>query len=637
MSLSKLHLFLFLIALVTAAIYLYEGVARESTLDEGNGLDLVDIPKPIKCTLARPIVFMVAIALVSIAAIVFSDAITTEYIHFIALLAGYLVVRSQGSPLQSAGQLAVAIRLLSLIDFPILALVMKAPLRVRIKTASHGLIVFTLLALVDALESAIATATHLPIGPFAIQGSVVVIIISTAVYLRFLQTTFVLPKKTAVPRPKRWTYASETASLSLIVLLLIALLGAGLFSAASLFSIPTQEISIISILAYPSFYTLSSLILLVAFAKVRPGGEPEVLPPLEIIMPAYNEEASIALVIDALDAAAKGYKGQVTLIVGNDGSGDNTSTVARNALLECRYIQGRVIDLEHQGKGFALNGAFNAGAAEIVIRIDADIIIEEESLAQLPKWFTNPQIGVVGALPSPRTDNGITWFDKMRRFEELKTFGFNLLAQSRLRSINCIPGTFVAFRRSAAVLAGGFVHGMNGEDADFTMGISRLGYAAVVDTKIKIQEDVPSTLTSFREQRVRWNRAIIHSWARHNPLYAGGVGPRTWFFYPKMHSIRALSLARGMIPIWIGASAITQWHLAIHALVATAFAEGINFGTIAVITVRYAGARTLASLPSYFIYALIKRLILIEALLTLPLIADHKSSNPLRTLTSSSN
>ena len=146
----------------------------------------------------------------------------------------------------------------------------------------------------------------------------------------------------------------------------------------------------------------------------------------------------------------------------------------------------------------------------------------------------------------------------LTRCEDLKTFGFNLLAQSRLRSINCIPGTFVAFRRSTAVLAGGLVHGMNGEDADFTMGISRLDYTAVVDTKIKIQEDVPATLASFREQRVRWNRAIIQSWARHNPLYAGGVGPRTWFFYPKMHSIRALSLARSMIPIWIGASAITQ-------------------------------------------------------------------------------
>ena len=61
-------------------------------------------------------------------------------------------------------------------------------------------------------------------------------------------------------------------------------------------------------MADPSFYTISSLIRLVGFAKVPPGAEREVLPPIEIIMPAYNEEASIALAIDALDAAVKGYR-----------------------------------------------------------------------------------------------------------------------------------------------------------------------------------------------------------------------------------------------------------------------------------------------------------------------------------------
>ena len=411
----------------------------------------------------------------------------------------------------------------------------------------------------------------------------------------------------------------------MVAVLLVLLLGAGLFSASILFALPLQEVSLLSILSYPSFYTLSSIILLVAFSKIKPG-EPPIDPPrLEVIMPAFNEESSIELAIMALDNAASGYRGSVKLIIGNDGSSDDTSAVANRALSRCKYLHGEVIDLEHQGKGFALNGAFFAGTEEIVIRIDADIIIERESLSHLPKWFANPQIGVVGALPTPRTDNGITWFDKMRRFEELKTFGFNLIAQSRLRAINCIPGTFVAFRRSAAIEAGGFVHGMNGEDADFTMGITRLGYSAIVDPNIKIQEDVPANLTDFREQRVRWNRAIIHSWARHNPLYAGSTGPRSWFFYPKMHSIRALSLARGMVPIWIAASIITQWHLAIHALIATGLAEILNFGTIAALAIRYTGAKTLTSLPSYFIYAIIKRLILIEALLTLPLIASYRS------------
>ena len=76
-----------------------------------------------------------------------------------------------------------------------------------------------------------------------------------------------------------------------------------------------------------------------------------------------------------------------------------------------------------------------------------------------------------------------------------------------------------------AETAGGFPVGMNGEDADLTMQIGRLGYRVVVDPRIRSYEDVPGTIGEFVEQRTRWARGGIHAYARHVPLRSGGAGP----------------------------------------------------------------------------------------------------------------
>lgn len=113
--------------------------------------------------------------------------------------------------------------------------------------------------------------------------------------------------------------------------------------------------------------------------------------------------------------------------------------------------------------------------------------------------------------------------------------------------INCIPGTFTAFRREPACFVGGFVSGMNGEDSDLTMLIGRLGYQVAVDTRIRIYEDVPENLRGFREQRVRWNRAGVHILSRHSPFLAGGGCPRSWFFTVRAATVRVTAVLRPIV------------------------------------------------------------------------------------------
>ncbi len=193
------------------------------------------------------------------------------------------------------------------------------------------------------------------------------------------------------------------------------------------------------------------------------------------------------------------------------------------------YAHGEILNGRNGGQGPALNRGIAITDAEIIIRVDADCVLGPDALVYAVPWFEDPDIGCVGAMEEPRTDH-MTWFHQMRRLETVFQFRFARLGQSMVNGIVVIPGTFTAFRRGPAVTAGGFPVGMNGEDADLTMHIGRLGYRVVVDPRIRSYEDVPRSPGEFVEQRTRWARAGFHVYARHVPLRAGSAGPRVWFW-----------------------------------------------------------------------------------------------------------
>lgn len=211
--------------------------------------------------------------------------------------------------------------------------------------------------------------------------------------------------------------------------------------------------------------------------------------------------------------------------------------------------------------------------------------------------------------------------NEMRTFECLFSFGFCRRALSRVDAVACIPGTFAAFRREPALRFGGFVSGMNGEDTDLTLQLGQLGYRAVVDPAIVSYEDVPSTLSEFCSQRLRWNRAGIQVMARHSPLSAGESSPRTWFLFLRTGMIRVASLLRPLAYI--------------HAAQVVIFVPGLRrevgfvgllylLGAlpclipIVVLSVRHGQWTKLGWMLCWYPFSLLRRVIVLESILTLP-------------------
>ncbi|HZD56063.1 MAG TPA: glycosyltransferase family 2 protein [Anaerolineales bacterium] len=139
------------------------------------------------------------------------------------------------------------------------------------------------------------------------------------------------------------------------------------------------------IYVYAGFAVIAAI-----FARLRNRqvSKRPITPPVSLIIPAYNEEASIAGKLDnvlTLDYPPD----QLEIIVASDGSDDATESIVS------RYAhQGiRLLAFPRRGKIFAMNDAVEQSSGEIIVFSDATSIFEKQALRQLVSNFADPEVG----------------------------------------------------------------------------------------------------------------------------------------------------------------------------------------------------------------------------------------------------
>ncbi len=422
----------------------------------------------------------------------------------------------------------------------------------RLLVAAQVLWYLLAMLLLDALMSVVSVVTGFPIAPSTLLSNFVAVALGFIGMARMLFLNFALPRPTAVPFSRR-PRVGTAITLVAITLASMALCGSAL---ALLYRLADPRFRSLLVLLAPIPFGYGAVVvrsaMLLVLAKVVNPAQPPVgsdRPPIEIIIPAYNEEEVIAETLRAIDAAAGRYGGPVNVVLSNDGSTDRTKVVAAGAIASFSHASGRIIDVKHGGKSATLNSALAETTADLVIRIDADTLLDEWALHYIPRWFKDSKVGLVESMIFPRWRRSP--FPRMRLFEELKQFGLLHRTVGIVDGINVVPGVFTAFRRAPAVALGGFTSGMNGEDGDFTLRMSRLGWEVRQDPKILVYEDVPPTYLEIREQRVRWDRATIHNQARHGPYRAGLATPKVWYSQSHQFFTRMFAPIRLMLPIYL--------------------------------------------------------------------------------------
>jgi cellulose synthase/poly-beta-1,6-N-acetylglucosamine synthase-like glycosyltransferase len=501
-----------------------------------------------------------------------------------------------------------------------MAAVVRASVPRRLAVLGHAALYAAMTMLTQALMIVVGIATGWLVAPFGIEATLANLLIGGLVCMRLTFTTFVLPRATTVPvarNRRRWETLLTCCALTSVIVLLIV--GYAFISKRSNLTtvwqvyLPLYAVSLLFILMFAPLWLLW-------WTNRRLPAPSSHRPPVDVIIPAFNEEANIARLLRSIDVASGRYGGPVRVVVSDDGSTDATARIADQEIARMRYAFGEVFTGPNARQAAALNRAMAITDAEIIVRIDADCVMGPDALVYAVPWFRDPGIGMVGGMEEPRTDT-VTWFHRLRVLETMFQFRFARLGQSMVDGIVVIPGTFTAYRRGPAGAAGGFPVGMNGEDADLTMQVGRQGYRVIVDPRIRTYEDVPRSPGEFVEQRTRWARAGFHVFARHVPLRSGWAGPRVWFWTLR-RGFSWFSVQAGLVaPIFMLELVLTN--PSYRQNIATLSLLYLLGGAIALVislpfAVKYRYWRSIAWAPTWFAYAFLRRLATLEAVISLP-------------------
>lgn len=304
--------------------------------------------------------------------------------------------------------------------------------------------------------------------------------------------------------------------------------------------------------------------------------ESENMVPISLLVPAYNEAATI---IDSVNNLLALDFPEYEVIVINDGSRDNTLQllIEEYALIPLQQPYKRtlktqpiktiyrssknirlvVIDKENGGKADALNAGINLSFYPIFVSIDADSLLEKDSLAKIIYTFLiDPDCIAVGGIV--RVVSGCEVVDgdlkkidisenplvALQTTEYLRAFLTGRMGFDYFHMLLIISGAFGAFNKKVVIDAGGYACGCIGEDMELVVRLHKLLRKKKQKYTVRFLPDPvcwtlpPDSVNDLKKQRKRWQMGLIGSLLRHkdmllNPAY-GRIGmvclPYYWLF-----------------------------------------------------------------------------------------------------------
>jgi len=245
------------------------------------------------------------------------------------------------------------------------------------------------------------------------------------------------------------------------------------------------------------------------------------LPYVAVIVPCFNEEATVAGTLNSL-LALEYPADKLEIIAVNDGSTDTTLEVLREFE---HHQQIRIIDKENGGKHSAMNAALEFTNAEIIGCLDADSFVEPEALAHIISGFNSPEVAAV--TPTIKVHNARGVLQLIQRAEyNLSVFIRNAFALMDAQFIT--PGPFSFFRRNVIKEVGPWRHAHSTEDLEMCLRLQRNHHKVANAPNAIVYTTAPHTLKQLYKQRVRWTygfvkNAIDYYYMFFNPRY-GNLG-----------------------------------------------------------------------------------------------------------------
>lgn len=332
--------------------------------------------------------------------------------------------------------------------------------------------------------------------------------------------------------------------------------------------------------------------------RAVPSARPARIAPVTVIVPAYNEAASIAGTIRSLRAQTAV---PAKIVVVDDCSTDGTGDVAR-AMGVTVMRPPRNTGSKAGAQTFALDHV----DTRFTVAVDADTALAPDAIERLLSAFDDPRTAAACGTVLPRVVNTI--WERGRYVEYLFAFSFYKRVQDHYGTPLISSGCFSMYRTDALRAAGGWSKRTLAEDMDLTWTLYQRGHGVRFVAEAVCYPIEPHNFRFLSCQLRRWSHGFVQNVRLHwrqilkVPFLRFAVAVACWdavfaaFVYLLILPIAAIALR-------------DPWPLLGYVIDVPAVLVPLLVGAVP----RREVGRALASLPAFFVLRTVNAVFFLRA------------------------
>jgi biofilm PGA synthesis N-glycosyltransferase PgaC len=231
----------------------------------------------------------------------------------------------------------------------------------------------------------------------------------------------------------------------------------------------------------------------------------EQYPAISILVACYNEQDNIVSTIESI--LDQNYQGDYEIIIGDDGSKDNSVKVIKENLPYVILLENEV----NRGKSAVLNDALKVAKYDIIISIDSDTLLYKDALINIVSKFMSEDYSAVAG--SIRVNNDrVNVMTRLQYWDYMLGIASIKQAQGIYNKTLVAQGAFSCYKKT--VLEELKWSETMGEDIVLSWDMLKLGYKIGHANNAIVFTNVPEKYNNFFKQRKRWSIGLIEAFRR---------------------------------------------------------------------------------------------------------------------------
>ncbi|MSS74562.1 glycosyltransferase [Candidatus Pacearchaeota archaeon] len=250
---------------------------------------------------------------------------------------------------------------------------------------------------------------------------------------------------------------------------------------------------------------MTSLLIFIWFPNRKklfehPLGKPV---PVSIVMPCYNDSATIGEAIDSL-MHLKYPQEMIEIIIVDDKSQDNSVKIVEKYIKQYPNKIKLIMNAKNSGGAAEpTNIGIKAAKYNFIAVTDADSMPEPDALIKMIGFLQ--QENKVAAVTCAVMARGSKTF-----MQKIQVIEYSIIAWNR-KLLDCVgavyvtPGPFALYRKSALLDVGLFDTKNLTQDIEIVWRLRSKGYTARMCLDARVYSETPQKFKQWWKQRVRWN------------------------------------------------------------------------------------------------------------------------------------